>query len=429
MLRLVYVILVLANLFLFLMTHRKISYLLIYYLSSCLYYVSAIIGSSFVSSNNHISGFFSNVPVNSKTYIIMIINMLFIMIFLLLELKNNGILLDNKDKNNSYYTSIEKISEKYAVKILIFINFIVAILFVLPSMKSLVSNTFNKADLLEESSSFVSYFKSISSFIFVYLFTQKNINYGKIDYFFSIVFIFITVLLGHRSYLVISLLGIVIYKMNSKKNTETLFVILKRNWKRVAFVFLLFILFIVSKNIYTPLLNGNYELVLSRLKDPSYYINSFKQNEFNTIFVNLDTIVKYNFSFPITNYVRAILIFIPFLNRFITIEKFSMVYQKILFNSNIRASTFLGEAYACGNFIFVILIVILILSLLNFFDKRITKSKSDIVRTFFILSAVDFSFYIHRNSLEIAFSRIRFFVYIIIIVGLMKMFLKRMVKQ
>ena len=97
----------------------------------------------------------------------------------------------------------------------------------------------------------VSYFKSISTILFIYIFTQTNIKYKKIDYFLIIYCMVGTMILGHRSYLVIALLGIIIFKMYDyiKKNNMNLFLIVRTNILKVLLIFLVFMTFIISKNI------------------------------------------------------------------------------------------------------------------------------------------------------------------------------------
>lgn len=434
MLQTIYVLLVLVNLIVFLLFERRISYLFVYYISSCVYYLDAIIGVSFVRTGDF--GQMSTVSIDSKTYWIMIINMLFILIALVIgrRIKNKR----GPDQNyqnaivekEQYYTRKNVIAEKYAIRVMILVCLIIAIFEIIPTILSSLGNSFSKADLLEDATSAVSYYKSIAMFLMVYLFTQKRIKYGKLEYVLVVALMALTLLLGHRSYFVISIIGIIVTRINQNTKEANLLALSRKNWKKILLVVICFFVFIFSKNIYSALFNGNLELVQSRLSDSSYYVNSFKENEFNVIFTNLDTVVKQNYSFPLSTYLqRTAAVFVPVASRFIDSTPFSTAYQRDLFNTNIRASTYLGEAYASGRIALSVISIIVVLFLVAFFDKRIGRVKSNMLRTFFIVSAVDFAFYIHRNSLEYSLIRIRSYLYIFLFGYILYLIFRRMARD
>lgn len=426
MLQIIFIVLALINFLIFLFKNKKINFLLIYFCSSCLYYSNAFFNKIFFSSNDHISGFFYSTAIDDKTYILMIINMLLILFFSLFSItrvENDTVNINNKKK---------LLAEKCAINTLIFLNLLISFYVLLTIMPSFISGTYDKGTILNNSSALISYYKDISTFLFIYFFAKNNnVKYKKISYFLICYFIILTIILGHRSYFVIGIIAIFINLINEKVKDENtnLLNLVKLNLKKIIVIILLFFVFMVSKNIYTSLFNGNYELVLSRLSDVSYYKKSFQLTEFNTIFNNLNTVVVSNFKMSGKIYLRIATLIVPFLNRFIDIDGFSTVYQLELFGKTNLASTFIGEAYSAGTYGMVFVVIVFILLLNVFFDSQLNKCRDNIWKTFLLYSGVDISFYIHRNSLETCFTRIRVYLYIVILLKLFELIYRRLIKQ
>ena len=51
---------------------------------------------------------------------------------------------------------------------------------------------------------------------------------------------------------------------------------------------------------------------------------------------------------------------------------------------------------------------------------KLINCKDNIIKTFILISGIDLSFYIHRNSLDYALIRIRSYIYIVIIIYVIK---------
>ncbi len=441
MLQFVFILLVIINALLFLFLSKKISYLFVYYMSSCVYYSSAFWGYYHSNISGFSSGVFDDTMIDAKTYWLMIVNMLCIMFVLIVGAirKKIGSCQNDCNSNNDNsggdgggvnYRNSGFVSERYAVRVAIAFSFIVAIFCVLPPVISSFGGSFNKAELLEDAPGIVNYFKCIVTFLTIYLFTQKRVNYSKMDYIAVLFLMFLTLLLGHRSYVVIAIIGILITRINTSSKGKNLLALFVKNWKKILLIVLCFFVFMFSKNIYTALFNGNIDLVKNRLSDSSYYQNSIKVSEFNTIFANLDSVVSRDYTFPIDIYLkRTLFTALPVVNKYIEEEPFSRKYQMDLFGVNTRASTFIGEAYACGGFLLSVIIILLVIIIVLLLAFGARNAKSNIWRTFFILSSVDVAFYIHRNSLEYGLYRVRSYLLIAIFVYAIYLFLERMKKN
>ncbi len=413
-LRYIYITLIIINLVTFLTKYKKIDFIFIYFLSSIIYYAGAIFGKLYYSYRGNL---IQECDINSNTYILLIINMLLIFICTLLPEKN---IVLRKTKNNK--NNINLNFEKIAMNVFFLLCFVLSLYSILKL--NLFSNTgkFNKTQLLENTGTIIEYFKSIVMFAVVYIFTETGIKYSKITYCLLIFSLFITFFLGHRSYIIIALIAIGYYYYNEKisNNNINLLHSIVKNYKIILLsLFVIFITFAI-KGVTAALFDNNMTLVKYRLTNLEYYINTFKTSEPNTITMNLDTIIKNNYRLEQSSYPILITLFVPFISRFIQYTSFTYVYQEVLFGVSNRASTFIGEAFANGGILAVVLIIIMLLLLLKFINMKLVNCKNNIIRTFILILGIDLSFYIHRNSMDYVFIRIRSYIYIVILIYIIK---------
>lgn len=413
-LRIIYIILIVINLIIFLTKYKKINFLFIYFLSSIIYYAVAIFGKLYYSYSDNL---ICEYNININTYIVLIINMLLIFVSTLLPEPN--IVLRKKEKNNTNLNI-----EKFTMNIFFILCFVLSIYTVLKLNLFWNNEKFNKTELLNNTGTIIEYFKSIVMFAIVYIFTQNNIKYSKIAYVSLIFSIFVTFLLGHRSYIIIALIAIGYHYYNEKiSNNNTLLQSVIKNYKIILLAVLVIFITFAIKGVTAALFDNNMVLVKSRLTNLEYYINTFKTSEPNIITTNLDTIIKNNYKLEQSSYPILITLFVPFISRFIQYTSFTYIYQETLFGVSNRASTFIGEAFANGSFLTVGLIIMLLLLLLKFTNTKLVNCKNNIIRTFILISGIDLSFYIHRNSIDYAFIRIRSYIYIVMLIYIIKIIL------
>lgn len=403
------------NLLIILFRKSKLDFITIYFLSSAIYYVNLFFGEIYTRYSNVISGY----EINEKTYFVMIMNMSLILVFFVFSKVNFS-----KKKIEANLTDIHNINsfrfeEKKAINILSFITFLLAVYMVI-QFRLFTLVEFNKIDVLNSSGTVEYYFKAIALFLFVYIFTQKQIKYSFYTYLYILFSIFTTFMLGHRSYIVIGILAILFDKIaNSVQKENNLISYLLKNKKIVMFV-LLFIFFVYSiKGVYVALFTKQFDLVVSRLTSWEYYINTFKISESNTILRYVDVIASTNFRVDSSTYLIVISYFIPVISRLFEANTFSDILHQNFFSeaqAGTLGSSFIAEALANGGTVLLVIMLILLLSLLKWASHMYTKCKTSYTKTFLLLLGIEFSFYIHRNGLGVGVLRIRSYLYILLLI-------------
>lgn len=322
----------------------------------------------------------------------------------------------------------DDVYEKYAILILCIIEGFLC-LYSIQKYGGIVSSM-KKVDMLAEANKITSYLKYIALYIFVYAFTNKGKMIVPLRII-SIFFIGYTFLLGHRSFAVIGIIAIVEHYLY--KNKKVILASEMKKHKIAAIVIIvsgLFFLFI--KNIYAALFAGNIELVLSRLSNPNYYYDAIVSSEASGIIRNLQNTISHGLEYSILNYLLSFLTLIPFIGgkfaRLLGYEAFSRKIN-LAFNSRFSdgfgiGSTFLGEAYAAGDYPWLIIICFFTGVFYNVLNKKTKKNSTGNGYVFWMITASYFVFYIYRNSMIYMFILMRANIYIFAIVELIKKVLK-----
>lgn len=432
MLYFLYVFLIVVNFIHILFSPKKVSFITIYFFSSLIYYLNMFFGQIYVSSNGIIRGY----SLNETTYLIMIINMLIILLNFVIpnfSVRKDGERSQADFQNQNGLSDLKaEFTEKATVKMMSFVILILAIYTIIHfNLFSLTQ--YNKLEILNNSGAITTYFKSLSLFLFVYMFTQKGIKYGKLTYIFVLFSLFTTFLLGHRSYIVIGLIAIIFnYVVINIQNKKNLFTYLLQ-YKRLITLSFIFIFVIYSiKGIYVALFTGQFEIVKNRLTNLDYYINSFKISESNSIISYVDTVANLNYQVESSTYLNIPRYLIPVFGRFFSTDGFSDMLQRDIFTDAIPGtlgSSVIAEAFANGGLIMIFIIIFLVLLTLKFVYSFYKHYKNNLAKSFFLLWGVEFAFYIHRNSLDTALIRIRAYFYILILLLLTRWLFKLILKK
>ncbi|MBR0410345.1 MAG: hypothetical protein IJI25_04970 [Eubacterium sp.] len=410
MLQATYIVLFFAVLLTALKKKRNISFTFVYLLSSALFYFNAFEGEIFVGRLNQLG--VESYSIYYGTYIILIINILLTFLILLQEKEN--IEFVHKEEQNG---------ENIVIKLFIVGIFVLSI-YMGMKYNILTRISYNKTELANEAGSLGTYFKYLATFAAVYLYTQEGKPYSLMWKIMGTIPILSTFLYGNRSYLVITIIAIVfdkIYKNCYVKNS-TLFSYLSKHKKLVMGMALLVFIVLAVKGITGALFTGNTELVIARITNPEYYKQVFYVSEPNVIICNLDTIVVNKYHIDSSSYILLWAYLLPFATGLIFnafgFENFTYVYQRTLFGTTNRASTYLGEAYANGSYIMVAVIVLFVLSMLLLVFRGYNRCRSNVSKCTLLLIGIDTAFYLQRNSMSFQFSRIRDYLYIAILLFL-----------
>ena len=387
---------------------KNVSFTLIYFFSSALYYFHAFGGKLYWGNMNQ--HYLQPYPIDNATYIVLFINLVCVFIFCALKTEKH---IWNEKK--AYPT------ETIVIKIFI-LGAVLLSLYMCVKYNIFSRTYYNKQELLGVRDSLTTYYKFLSSFTFVYIWTVQKKLYSLFWKLLASFPLLMTFGLGHRSFIIISLCCVIFHRIYEyflrKEYKESLFHYIRKHTNIiVGIVILIFITFAV-KGITTAMFNKNYDLVRSRLSDSNYYVQTMIMSEPNVILGNLDAIVARDYHVDKSSYRTLWAYIFPILTKIIEkefgFESFGYKYQADLFGTNYRASTYLGEAYANGSYICVIFLIISLMILLVWLFRLYNRCRCNITQTTLLLMAIELAFYIHRNSLSIQVTRIRDYLYIAI---------------
>lgn len=404
----IYIILFLVVLFCALIKKKNLSFVLVYFLSSVLFYYNAFVGDVFVGKLNQIG--VDSYPINYGTYIILIVNLVIIFLFIIID-----------SEKNDYRFKTTQSSEITVMNVFLVAVFALS-LYMCIHYGVFFRASYNKSQLAEDTGSIGTYYKYLASFAFVYVFTKDGTKLSIPWRIIGSIPIFTTFLFGNRSFLVISLVAVLFDKvyLECNKFKYGLVRFLSKHKKIVIAAGILLFATLVVKGVTSALFTGNFDLVKQRLSNVDYYKQVFYVSEPNTIMTNLNTIVSNNYQVEKSTYAALWAYLFPLITgqieKMMGVESFTKVYQRVLYVTNTnRASTHLGEAYANGGYIIVPLVIILYLILILVISKGYRRCTSDIGKTTFLLMGIDAAFYIQRNSMAYEFSRLRDYIYIAVI--------------
>lgn len=421
-----YIILVLAMISIWYVVFkiRRFDYFTVLVISTVVYYFPTILGRIRSSQNLDLTAIDINV------YVCVAVFMILLLLFIATTDKYK-ILTGGKPlfKVESSGLSIyEDMCSNYAAILLGIVGLVLmAYTFI---MYGGISGQFNKMLLLAESNRFTEYFKYIALYSFVYAF----INKGKGIFFLrvmAIILIGYTFLLGHRSFIVLGLIGIFMCRLGNGKRVRLATFIGKHKTAFLTIIIGAFF-FLFIKGVFAALMSGQYELVKSRLTDPDYYINALLTSESNSITLNLNRVCFSGMAYSFIDYMVGFVMLIPVLGSAIASTTGYVSFETTLnqtFNTQLSegvglASTFLGESYAVGGIFAEVIIVVLTLIFIMWLQNKLYSTKNNLTATYISVLLPYFAFYIHRNSLIFLLITARAYLYIWLLVWVFKSFVK-----
>lgn len=419
--QLVYIILCVISVLYVFLKKRRIDFFSISVLSTIVYYYPAFWGQLYEHSTR------SYYPIVSGVYVCLIVHIISLFVFMVIYDKN-------KYNLNSECVALTTTEEQIEMNmVIVCIAGIGLVLMFLTYVSYGGVGGEDKVELLANASRMTEYFKYFSLFLTVYAFSfpmeEKYIKFLRIV---SVIMIFYTFLLGHRSFAAIGLITIVANVFMKKSDKVQLITIVAQHKRLVALAVFGALFFLFGKNVMAALFQGDYKLVWSRLTDFEYYKWSFFYSESNTILSNIQVVIESEFNYPFLNYFMCLLGLIPFLGGKI-LNLFNVEFFETLINEQFNASydlgigmgsTYLGELYTTGGVIFMIIMLVCTFGFIAALCHcRIqTKSRTIYVWCGIVLSY--FSFYIHRNSLIFLLVAARAYLYILILSMIIKYTLK-----
>ncbi len=409
--QIIYIFMTVFTLSFMVLKQKNLSFTVVYLLSSMLFYYNAFVGKIYMGKLNEVTA--ESYAIHWMTYVALCVNMLLVLFALICE-----------RETVEYRSKCVTVGEFNAIKVFVFFVFVLS-LYMCVEYGVFTRATYNKTALSAMTGSLGTYYKYVAMFSFVYMFTQESYQYSWIWKFMAIFPIFSTFLFGNRSYLVVALVAVIFDKIyqNIKNNYTSVRKFISRNKMVFIGILVLAASVLVLKGVTSAMFSGNWELVVARLTNLDYYTQVLKVSEPNTIMRNLDTIIKNEYQVKQTSYASLWAFFIPFLTEYIEeligYVSFTKTYQLDLYVTKTnQASTYIGEAFANGGIATVFLITGIQNMLYLLYMKIYKKCKANYMKACMLLIGIDTAFYIQRNSMAYEFSRVRFFIYMTVMIVL-----------
>lgn len=408
---------------------RRFDFFSIAALSAFIYYYPGVIG--YISTS-----LYDKIPIDASTYSCLCIFLAVLLVFMIIADKY-AITIGTFVWYNPYKNRENYLASDYSTNLAVLIVELLGLLMLAKTFSTFdgFRVNFNKMQLLANSNRFTEYLKYISLFTFVYSYVNTG-WYNKTSRIISSILIGYTFVLGHRSFMVIGIIAIFMHYVNSTKKVRLVKVI-RKHWVICSGMFLAALFFLFVKNIFAAFMAGQYELVMSRLTNPEYYVNSLLNSEANSITSNLHKVVSSGMEYSFGFYLLGLLQLIPLVGGSVTASLGYVSFEKKLnlaFNTQLDqgiglASTYLGEAYSMGGSFMVMMIMFFTFCALLFLVYRYNNTNSSIAYTYYGIIATYFTFYLHRNSLVFLLIMARAYLYIWILIWLIRVIIRSMLRK
>lgn len=395
---------------------RKIDFFLISTFSIVVYYYPALIGE--------IYGVHGDTYISFDTYFCIILYTVSLLYYMIVNDRYNLSMYKHKQKEDSNDTACYSMINNHTIIVLDLLG--VALLIYTIGKYGDIRHGFNKMQMLANANRFTEYLKYIALFTFVCSFISSGKG-NRVARILSSVLLGYTFILGHRSFTVIGCIAIFVQKIESGEKV-VFFEYIRKHKKAILGITALATVVLFIKGVFSALITGQYDLVKSRLEDPEYYRATLLSSEANVITYNLKKVCESGMRYSFFQYFLGLFYLVPVLGgRIGTWFEYTSFERMLNLNFNSRldegvgmGSTYLGEAYAVGGFLFVIVqswIAFIIMSwLMKMRQKHIGKGAN----TLCLIILSYFSFYIHRNSLIFLLITARAYLYIFLLYALIQ---------
>jgi len=393
--QLFYILLCLIIIMYLIIKKRRPDFLMIYALSSIVYYLPLILGqlNDFEYINKKL--IFLPTSINIKTYTFGFLNLLICFYWIILK-----DMLFNKYKPISYNSDNR---ETLVINRFSFLT-LCCLLYSLYNNRNIIfAAHFDKVQLVQNLGIIDSIARYFSMYIIVYAFTSINSN--RITKFYALVFIVYSFIMGRRSdFILSSMVCVLFFFIRTYKNKNLLYY--AKKYKLLVAVCILVAITIFPLKRTLPLfISGKFidgiKQTFILIFEPKTYLIS----ESNSITLYINKIVNANYSKPFVSYKNAFIGLIPLIETFskgkLGGNTFGILFQQDLFPTITKevmglAGTFWGEAITNGGFILLIMMLNFVMFAICYIEKVAITSKRQLIRPVFLIIGIHLSFYIHR---------------------------------
>lgn len=423
MLQTIYTAVIIAIVIYICFAKRRIDFLTIYFASSLFYYLPLITGLLNDMYYDHIV-MFRLIKINDITYFFGILNMLTVWEWMFIY--------DNKRHKNTLPVNLRDIeisSREYkVVKILGFIETCL-ILLSLYNSSSMIFNNFNKVSFLANMGLklgiIMTFTETIGLYITIYAFSRKNVPLGIKTV--AFLYLFFSLLTGHRSDLVISIIVAITFRSFKYfgDNRYQIFNYIKKH-KVLVIAALVGALFIIPLKISLRyFIQGRWLDGIKYLFIAMFDSNTYLVSESNSITLYVQKVLENGVIHFMNSYPISVTCLMPFSETLLgDVSNFYGYFQESFFpgiTQNVMglAGTFWGEAYSNGGWLFMLFMMNIHCFLICKIEDRLFRKNYDIYTCIWLSLIGYMSFFIHRFFLEDLMNKIKFLLVLCVVVKLL----------
>lgn len=205
-----------------------------------------------------------------------------------------------------------------------------------------------------------------------------------------------TLYIGHRSYLAITVGGVVylFFRNRSVVKINPIYIV-------SAFAGIMFLA--VYKSVYVSIKMGDFAAVKNRLLDNPLADNALIGLEQFVTFAHLDFIFTYDYSLPCTNIWKLPVAFVPFMDEVVDIAScgYNVQVQQVFFSSYSGgvAANIWAEFYANFGYVGIPIVIFLIILFTKVIEYLINRMGSPLIKSGLIMAIIELTIYIQRKEM------------------------------
>lgn len=361
----------------FFVRERIFDFFTIAYISSIVYFMPGFFGYTYLPG-------WIKTELVMETYLVMCLVIISILV--------TSIVYDNNLKNGNNLVKYNIKSSNYIYMAIFLLTIISFIMMLITTGNSLFSA--DKKEMLLSINSWSKIWENAVCIGAVISFSQKRIKLFLM-YFIMLAFI---IFIGDRTIPAIALISIMTIQFNNQGKQKIFF-----TQKKLVLTSIFFALFFfVYKYLYINIKLRMWDQVLTKIVNPSFYIDTIKYSEPFAIQTILNEVIKQDFNAGVGHLFGIFNQLIPFGNK--------IGANSVTYNSLFQSRLFPGVTYGMGSNIWaemwsaggwgLLIIFIVLFNIVLYLGNKYFQKSYDNLKYLLVISLSFWAFYIHRSSLE-----------------------------
>jgi len=359
---------------------RKLDFYSVGAICHILYNFHCVYGIVFISSHEVRNSYYYYSPIDTRVYIIVLVQMAIIYAAMMIN--------DKKSKKLTPPFIVDNYADKTKERIYIIACGIAWIIMIYNIMRIGVSNlNAEKSYIWSQVSSLYVTSNWLGMAVFTYALKNKKYLLAL----FGAGPVLLHFFFGSRAYFAVLCIIVILVKSERIKNS------FHKNFKIYILGAITLVFILAYKKMYTAIKAGNFFEAIQVLIDPDTYAYVLRLGEPRIVLANLNYIVTNNVKLGLGDLLDRIISIVPYLNNVIRPGKYvavSTILRNDLSSTYGLASNIWGEFYALGSYFLLFVMFFLWIRMLGWGNKLITRR--DWSSDFYMPLVAYFGFYIHR---------------------------------